>query len=60
MFRRRGGNYGWKRIFRELVGGIIAVILLIVFLKLFMVLVWTSGGFIVFALLLWLAWKWFR
>ncbi|MBO9597481.1 MAG: hypothetical protein J7559_06635 [Cohnella sp.] len=60
MFRRRSGISGWSRIIRHLVGGIIAVILLIVFLKLFLVLVWMTGGFVVLLLLLWLAWKWFR
>ncbi len=60
MFRRRGGDFGWNRIIRNLFGGIITVILLIVFLKLFVILVWMSGGFIVLLLLLWLAWKWFR
>ncbi|WP_027087317.1 hypothetical protein [Cohnella panacarvi] len=60
MFGGKGGRGGWNRIIRDLAGGIIAVILLIVFLKLFMVLVWMSGGFIVLLFLLWLAWKWFR
>ncbi|MFD0675039.1 hypothetical protein [Cohnella sp. GCM10027633] len=59
MFRRKGGS-GWSGLIHNLLGGIIAVVLLIVFLKLFMALVWMSGGLIVLVLLVWLAWKWFR
>ena len=59
MWRRRGGA-GWSGLIRQLLGGIVAVVLLIVLLKLFMVLIWMTGGLIVLVLLGWLAWKWFR
>lgn len=60
MFRGRGGGGDLSGLIRALFKGIIAVLLLIVFLKLFMVLMWMTGGIVVLAALVWLAWRWLR
>jgi hypothetical protein len=59
MFGRRG-RQGWKDLITDLAGGIGVVLLLIVFFKLLLVLLWMSGGILVFALILWLIWRWLR
>lgn len=60
MFRGRDGGGDLSGMIRALFKGIIAVLLLIVFLKLFMVLMWMTGGIVVLAVIVWLAWRWLR
>lgn len=60
MFRGRDGGGDLSGLIRALFKGILAVLLLIVLLKLFMVLMWMTGGIIVLVVLGWLAWRWLR